>query len=177
MKEELILALDFWRKPGSRYLPSHSVPPPFLNTDLQGHLNPNAPPLLFPIRCVKMSSFLNIGAEGESPSCEGPSDPFSSMPDAQPSKNAKIDKMRIHIPLQIATDSGVEGSDPTPSTSPIYIDICYKTSAASSNSFRFNSGWLSYSSVLGVKSVLFDGVKELLGEKKEEGGKESKVRS
>ncbi|GMH77776.1 hypothetical protein TrST_g13862 [Triparma strigata] len=83
------------------------------------------------------------------------------MEGATPTKMRKIDRLRIQVP---ATKKGIEGEPPAAqmSSAPVYIDICFRSVAPSSNSFRFNSGWLSYSSVLGVKTVLFDAVSELV---------------
>eukprot|EP00519_Triparma_laevis_P012989 CAMPEP_0182507260 /NCGR_PEP_ID=MMETSP1321-20130603/22758_1 /TAXON_ID=91990 /ORGANISM="Bolidomonas sp., Strain RCC1657" /LENGTH=209 /DNA_ID=CAMNT_0024713119 /DNA_START=98 /DNA_END=724 /DNA_ORIENTATION=- len=83
------------------------------------------------------------------------------MEDATPTKMRKIDRIRIQVP---ATKKGIKGESPAAqmSSAPVYIDICFRSVAPSSNSFRFNSGWLSYSSVLGVKTVLFDAISELV---------------
>ena len=96
----------------------------------------------------------------------GPVDPFFVDPDTSPNPTVKIDKIRVHLPLRtiqkppsLLSDSGgggISGGPPSSldSTS-VYLDICFRTRATSANSFRFKKGWLSYSTVEGIKTVVF----------------------
>jgi hypothetical protein len=80
----------------------------------------------------------------------------------------KVDRIRVYVCLKALSPpspktkgkSPIEGENEQEAQ--ICVDLVVRTKSPSPNAFRFRSGWLSHSTVSGVKQILFEGITDLL---------------
>lgn len=101
-------------------------------------------------------------------SSSGASDPFGNDDEVQGTGSTKIDRIRVYLCLEgLSSESPTaEGNSPTrmegEQEAQVCLDLVVRTKSPSPNAFRFRSGWLSHSTVSGVKKILFEEVSDLL---------------
>jgi len=93
----------------------------------------------------------------------GASDPFSNDPEVETNESTKIDRIRVYVCLNALSTppSQVPSTGEQQQAAQICIDLVVRTRSPSANAFRFRSGWLSHSTVTGVKKILFEGGEEV----------------